>query len=973
MRTLRALSVAGLAAALVLPVLPVGPAAAADPDPAAREWSQARGNSSRSAAATFEPILVDPVEAWKQPLPGAAIAEPVTWGGTIFAAAADGKGRRLFAFRATTGDALGNKDLGSGGRVGLASWQSVCIVGESDRIRGWPHQGDKFASNWTVKGKFSAPPCVYRGALFACDGDELVCLDARTGKKLAKAPVASAADLGMAPETKASKSVPVGGMVAVIEEEGVAYAVSIATLDTVVLLNKTRVDDLATGKPQLRYTATTVIGSLAVAPTENVRWSLHLARMEGEKGSGAWIVQGAEFQEGGSGRYVPDSAKAASMNIVTPVAVHAGVAYGFTKGGELVARGLDGSGDPLVAAGSLPPGARVGPATVARGILYFGNWAVDVTNRRVLWCCAAAEPATASVPAGDRRIVFATAKNELVCLADAALAPSPGGGDATADAPAGPPPAFPGDADGVLLTDGRFVEGDFQRSGDAVTVKPASGDSFDVPRSEIVVAQRGGEVDIAGDENDAYRVWRSAVRGQYVEALLALFAEELRSFQIDDCRRLIAAAREQGLSEARAQALDRQLTGKTNRPAPTARVKALKEQEVAARESAAQAYVTGCAWCDKRDMPSAATLLILVAGSFCGVIDSALEAKVQALVPEAFPWATAKDASAKWLTWAKELLPSGAEFLSKTDPAWERVKTAPWTEGTIGFRTRNLLLFCRDSDVAVVAPCLRNGEGAVRGVQALLNEGRQEHVGGDHDRLEVRIHRNREDYLKEETPSGTALPWSAGYFSPRECVSRFYVSRDAESEHPLARNLQTTLAHELTHHYIHQRWMGRLSRDGAGPGYWVVEGIAVFVEDQSVEIDRRGIAFDDPTVESLDAMAQAEGQNGLFPCGRLVEMTNDQFHKDLQSEGARIKVRLQHRFDDVWLSERGLYYQQAGALVFFLLNGRGPDGRQALVDYMRSYYRGGAPSSGWNALGFSSAEELDAEFKKFLRGIRGAR
>src|SRR6266850_248131 len=69
-RLLGALAVTGVALALFVP-----PAAAKDDDladPAAREWSQVRGNSARNSSSAVQPLAGEPADAWKQQLPGAA-------------------------------------------------------------------------------------------------------------------------------------------------------------------------------------------------------------------------------------------------------------------------------------------------------------------------------------------------------------------------------------------------------------------------------------------------------------------------------------------------------------------------------------------------------------------------------------------------------------------------------------------------------------------------------------------------------------------------------------------------------------------------------------------------------------------------------------------------------------------------------------------------------------------------------------
>ena len=1008
MRTLR------LAAALAAALLLVPPASAKedDADPAAREWSQARGGSTRSGSSGVEPLRSDPVEAWKRALPGPLVAEPVTWGGVVFVAAQKDKARKLLAFRAATGEPLGEKDLGAGGRVGLATWQGVVIVAEAGQIRTFPHQGTKFGSGWASRGTFSAPPCVYRGYVFACDGGELVALDVmRGGSKVARTPVASPTGLAGFNETKDLKVAPVGGAVGVYRNraDGVVYAINVATVDTVVLLSRTRVDDLTT-KPQLRYTTTWMLGTFPGAVPETDRWDMVPARIEGDdaKGMGAWVVLSPRpFTGGATGKFVPDDADARGLDLATPLAVVGGVAYSFNKSGDLKSWRVDGKTDTVIASDKAPPGSKPGPATRAGGVVFLGNFAFDPGEGRTIWTLKT-PPATPIVPVGDRRLVYAT-ETELVCVADTAAAPEPaaapaaasGGAGANTDAAAptgAAPPRLPGDEDGVVLDDGRQFDGTFDRSPTMLTIHAKDGSAeLEVPLTQVVVAQKGGEVEVRGDDTGACKVWRAAVRGAYCDALQAIFQEYAKASMVDDARRVEQRMRDAGASEARLQKLDATLNGKVPR-ADAAKSKKLVAQEDAARTAAIEGYLRGVEWCGKREFRAAGTVLIADVAKIKGAADPDLAARAKALVPEGFPWKSAPDAAQQWAEWADALLPSGATFLTGDDDAWGRLTNEPWkSERPLGFRTRNILLFCMDRDPAVCGKSLFLAEGTVRSLQVLLNAGAVEPVSGDQQRIEVRIHKNRKAYLEEQSATGQkAMEWSGGYFSPRENISRFYVDRgerepgEKDRERgtsdrgtggggsaggpgsrgtPDMKELGRVLTHELTHHYMEMRWMGNRG-GGGGAGYWVIEGMATFVENQAVQMDRRGFAFDDRTVEDLDALSTIEGQgSGLFKAERFVDMDHGDFDK--LNNTPFIRVKLRSSTGEKYFSERALWYAQAGALSFFFLHQKGAEGRERFVSYVRQHYMGSAPRPGWAALGYDSAEDLDKEFFGFLKKLRG--
>jgi hypothetical protein len=89
------------------------------------------------------------------------------------------------------------------------------------------------------------------------------------------------------------------------------------------------------------------------------------------------------------------------------------------------------------------------------------------------------------------------------------------------------------------------------------------------------------------------------------------------------------------------------------------------------------------------------------------------------------------------------------------------------------------------------------------------------------------------------------------------------------------------------------------------------------------------------------------------------------------SDAFLMSVKLRSSTDSKNYTQRGLWYDQAGALTFFFLHERGADGRKRFIDYMRAHYQGFAPRPGWTALGYADAEALDKDFNAFLARLRG--
>src|SRR5206468_9317225 len=178
-----------------------------------------------------------------------------------------------------------------------------------------------------------------------------------------------------------------------------------------------------------------------------------------------------------------------------------------------------------------------------------------------------------------KRIAFADATNSLVCAADpSAIAEAAadgavggggggaGGGGATSGGQGqgisaaiggGGLPKMPADVDGVLLENGRQIEGTYERVKRKLTIHPKDGgDALTVDVADVVVAQQKGETDIRGDDWPAFRTWKRAVGGVYCDAMEVAFHEYAKASLVDDARRVLQRMRDNGASETCLQGLD---------------------------------------------------------------------------------------------------------------------------------------------------------------------------------------------------------------------------------------------------------------------------------------------------------------------------------------------------------------------------------------------------------------------------------
>lgn len=923
-----------------------------------REWNQARGGYERTAATTMEPVSAEPAVAWREALPGKLAGEPVTWGGFVHVVANDDGALTLLVLHARTGETIASRPLGKGSWAELATWQGRIVVAEEGSLRGFPLKDGKIGSPWRKKGDFHGGACLVEGKIAIRDGSQVKLFDAESGRELAKE--------DWLPKGQDAAEQDPYAMLAMRREGDLIELAGVyrTRADSMLRMHVLRVEDIDGKKPKFGNLTTHEIVKVMKQPGETELRDLILGWLPAS-GGGGWFVTTSSTTGGWNGSVVVDpveSRKKKTSDISTPPAAFEGRLYGFDAKPTLRFLGADQTERALTERGTLPQGARPAPATASGGILCFGNWAMELESGRMLWALPDLPEARTVTPVADGFVLIG-AESEIVCVAEPERIVA--AGSATAEAGSEQAPGPPEDGDGVLLASGAKLRGAFEVDGDTMTVRPGADDAETVSVDDVALAEKAGKVTFRGGEQNVLAAWQNVLDGVFVRGLQESFDAYRNERLLDDARRLITDMRRYGAGHALLEEYEASLAGKSENPNAELKKKRLGPIEETARQDALAAVFAAIDWCTKRDYDGAATALLDYAERE-GVETSRIDTLAQERIPAGFPWPDAKDAGRRWFTWAKAIVPAGGRFLPKADPTWNRVRGAePWDKDTLGLRTQNTLLFSRTEDIEIVGMCLRVGEGTVRALERLLGKG----DGLLSQPLEVRLHRNREDYLAEKTPVGSAMPWSAGYFSPSENVSRFYVPQPGQTAEPLGRDLSKTLAHELTHHWLSMRWLGRgnMGRAAVLPGYWIVEGFARFIEDQAMEMGRRAGRLDDTTVNSLDACSQVAKQRKLMDTAELVGMTQIDFGKI--PEERVTDVNLRNTVGGRVLDQRALFYEQSGSLVFFLMNRCGDAGREALIKYMRKHYSGNSPKDPSEDFGFENGKDMHEKFQAFLLSL----
>lgn len=328
---------------------------------------------------------------------------------------------------------------------------------------------------------------------------------------------------------------------------------------------------------------------------------------------------------------------------------------------------------------------------------------------------------------------------------------------------------------------------------------------------------------------------------------------------------------------------------------------------------------------------------------------------------DAFPFQSEDAVKApEWVRWARTLIALGGRFKNKEEDPNRASRPLKWQKDAFPMVTRNIELWSLEREaVSIVVDVLLQAEATVRALEELL--GRPE-IGAD-EKLEIRFYTNRQDYLTDDSGGSKPPLWSGGFFSPGDGITRFY--KEAKGD------LRETVSHEMTHHWLERRFFRGGQSYSKQSGYWIVEGFARYVEHTSRDFQKGKTRWD------WTGAACVHNSRGIRRAGRLFT--------------AREIIDLsQNNFSNMPTDRISVFYEQASATVWFMLNRRGPDGKKALLEYMRRYYNGEFldlppmddrglvkrdPATAkpiletWKVLGFDSSDALDKAFGEFLDSV----
>jgi len=323
-----------------------------------------------------------------------------------------------------------------------------------------------------------------------------------------------------------------------------------------------------------------------------------------------------------------------------------------------------------------------------------------------------------------------------------------------------------------------------------------------------------------------------------------------------------------------------------------------------------------------------------------------------------------------WLDFHLDLEAHGVTLVGDDDLELKRAR-ATWRKDLYGLRSGPLCLLTPVHDSRTTGRCLAYG--------ALVCEALGSLFATDAPKLRsskallLLLYENKEEYVlksgADRRPEERAfLEMTAGHYSPLEQLSRLFWEKDPDAERRVAR----VFAHELTHHWVMQlnpRYADSELSPGSDPsGYWVVEGLATFLEEGSYDIEDGTWNLFDGRAHSLDMVQAVAKQKRLLPWKDLYVLNQRSFQQ-LRAIPDVIPVNCRWHLGPAGTTASRLFYDQAGATVQYLYHGKGGRYRAKLARYVTSYYT--ADKDGLNienAFGLTP-HELGLEVEEFARQV----
>ena len=494
---------------------------------------------------------------------------------------------------------------------------------------------------------------------------------------------------------------------------------------------------------------------------------------------------------------------------------------------------------------------------------------------------------------------------------------------------------LPAAADTAVTVHGTLLTGELRVDGDDVVRISGEAERRYPCRDYLLVEKDDGTLLWAADFEARLRGYEYLARDKRRKLLAALCEKALKARDRKLSRNLLDEAEANGFTGKKAESLKAKLEGlergTTSRDAAKAEKVGARVAEVAAIYPDLLAQRAGKA------LQGTDGLRLLREALRQDPLHDGANKLLQERAPKDFPLGN----RTFWLDWHLDLETTGAKLVPGKQEDLERARRQ-WRKDLYGIRAGPIRLLTTVQDTRTVGRCLAYGRLVCNVLEEMFktDQPRQRYSQA----LLVFLYASREEYM---TRTGTGRPvedhtflkTTSGHYSPLERLSRVFWTADRDAERRTAR----VFTHELTHHWVTElnpRYSNaELRLRGKPCGYWVVEGLATFIEEGRYDVETGAYELFDSRAASLDTVHVLGKKGKLLPWDSVYAINMRTF-RALPRDKAHIKLVRRWQVGEWGLTPARLFYEQATATVHFLYHGEDGRYRQQLLDFVTHYYTG---------------------------------
>ena len=153
------------------------------------------------------------------------------------------------------------------------------------------------------------------------------------------------------------------------------------------------------------------------------------------------------------------------------------------------------------------------------------------------------------------------------------------------------------------------------------------------------------------------------------------------------------------------------------------------------------------------------------------------------------------------------------------------------------------------------------------------------------------------------------------------------------------------------------------------PGAWIVEGMAVFMQEARIDLDRGTWTHFNPKMRSLDSVDSIGRQGNLMEWKKLFTITKTELHSKVETRKVMGTYKGRWNLFPIPMSEMLLFYKQSGSTCAFLYFGENGKYRKRLLDYVTNYYTGNKDMTSIKAAFGLTEAELGAKVEAFAKKV----